>query len=358
MASSSPPKRAAARPGAVSSSPVTARASESSSVVTWSVETSADFGSLPSPTVTCPSTSWTVVVRPIVGASGSADGHTSVELVSVVRVGGCWSSGTSPGFTASSVSAQRTGSTTASTVVRLMRAPLVRLAVRRPWVGGVEWLICSPPPVRRRQAEHDEDHDRDALHDEQHDAKPRDGAVQPGGVQRPVDLPRPGGAVLGARLHEADRRVEHRRHVAVGWRRQHDVLDPALAQAVDDLGRRPRDQGLHLGGEVVVLGGEVDDLVLAERHAVTATDRVGEAVVDAAADDEDAVTGAGLGALHHVDRDVGVDPVGDHGVRGQPPDQARDGYGGRDDWPGPRHRPGARTAGRSPSRPRRWWPRR
>ena len=49
---------------------------------------------------------------------------------------------------------------------------------------------------------------------------------------------------------------------------------------------------------------EVEDLVLAERDAVPAADRVGQPVVDVAADHQDPVGGAGHRALHHVRRDA------------------------------------------------------
>ena len=56
-------------------------------------------------------------------------------------------------------------------------------------------------------------------------------------------LPGAGAPVLGARLDQAAGRVESRRDVAVGGRREHDVLDAALGQR----SRRPRASGATRG---------------------------------------------------------------------------------------------------------------
>ena len=85
------------------------------------------------------------------------------------------------------------------------------------------------------------------------------------GVERPVDPPGAGAAVLGAGLVEPGGGVEQRRDPAVGGRGQDDVLHAAVTERGHHARRGRGDERAHLGGQVGVLVGEREDLVLPER---------------------------------------------------------------------------------------------
>ena len=123
-----------------------------------------------------------------------------------------------PGCRSSSASTATTGSTTARSTSAPQPAPH-----RRP---------PSPVAVGRGCTQHEDDQDRDPLQDQQR----RSAATT---AARRARSRRAAGstcqarvrAVLGAGLVEAAGRVERGRDVAVGGRRQHDVLDAARRPA-------------------------------------------------------------------------------------------------------------------------------
>ena len=136
-------------------------------------------------------------------------------------------------------------------------APVV--AVRRPC------SLMTSSSGSGRGAEHGDHHDREHLDHQQPDPQPRARAVDGVRVLLGADLPGAGRPVLGAGLAEPGRRVEHRRDVAVGGRRQHDVLDALVGQRV---------HRLRVGPDTRAATAAAEDSSSAESAATSSSPRV------------------------------------------------------------------------------------
>ena len=220
----------------------------------------------------------------------------------------------------------RAGSTTASTAVRLRRArsPRATRSGGGSATGGPGLAHAAPrdrrlgaarPPARRAGGR-------------AHTAPARPRWRAPGRPAAPTRSHEPGPSSACSSTGRLTCQARVERSSALAWSSPPEASSPAatvpsagdgsttywmpcVGQPGDDGRARPRGQRLHVGVEVGVGLGRGEDLVLADGDAVAAAHGVGEAVLDAAADDQDPVGGAALGVLDHVRRDAGVAVVGE-----------------------------------------------
>ena len=232
---------------------------------------------------------------------GRAPGQITDAEVSGVSTGAFPCGSSRSGCRSSSASTATTG----STIARSTSAPNLR-------------LIAGPLPGRGRSsgaAQDEDDQDREPLQDQQPDPEPR-AATRRGRSPRGAGRPARRGCSGPRRWPAPARRSRPapppppRRRVPAA-RRTRCRARPAPPRRPGSAGR----QLLHQGGEVAVLGGQVEHLVLAGGDAVVTTHGVGQPVLQRAAEHEDPVLRAELRALHHVRRDAGVPVAGQVGRR-------------------------------------------
>ena len=227
------------------------------------------------------------------------------------------------GCTASSASATSSSRTTAIRVVTSGRRP--RQEDRRP---GVCPGSCRPPPVGGGRGSTRTTRIATPRRPG-HDAQPAtSGPREARAVQLVVDLPGPGGAVGGAGLHQAGSGVEHRGDVAVRGRRgaRRRMPAPASSSTTWGVGRDTSARTVEVksvssavrsttSSSPVVIPSPRRTLYVSPSSTLPRTTR-------------DPVLPGPSSALHHVDRDVGLDAVLDGVARpGQPPRQSAERYG-------------------------------